>query len=213
MRTRIKICCIGSPTEAQLAVTAGADALGLVAAMPSGPGPISDEAIAEIVSQVPPPVDAWLLTSRAEASAIVDHITVTGVRTVQIVRHVAAGTHEAIRRALPNVRIVQVVHVEDESAVDLARAYSATADALLLDSGRPSAQILGGVGAAHDWAISRRIVAVVSRPVFLAGGLNPANVAEAVATVRPFGVDLCNGVRTGGALDAGKLAAFVKALA
>lgn len=212
MRTRIKICCIASPTEAEMAVSAGADALGLVAAMPSGPGPISDEAIAAIVPRIPPPVDAWLLTSREEASAIVDHLTSTGARTAQLVRHVAPGTHEAIRRALPSVRVVQVIHVEDESAVDLARAYAATADALLLDSGRPSAQILGGVGVAHDWAISRRIVEASARPVFLAGGLNPANVAEAVARVRPFGVDLCNGVRTEGALDAGKLEAFMKAL-
>jgi phosphoribosylanthranilate isomerase len=212
MRTRIKICCIASPAEARIAVSAGADALGLVAAMPSGPGPIADEAIAAIVPQIPPPVDAWLLTSRDEASAIVAHIAATGVRTVQLVRHVAAGTHEAIRRALPSVRIVQVIHVEDEGAIDLARACAATADALLLDSGRPSAQILGGVGAAHDWSISRRIVEAVARPVFLAGGLNPTNVAEAIARVRPFGVDLCNGVRTGGALDSSKLAAFMKAV-
>ena len=73
-------------------------------------------------------------------------------------------------------------------------------------------QELGGTGRAHDWEVSARIVAGVDVPVFLAGGLHAGNVAEAVRQVRPWGVDLCSGVRTDGRLDAGKLAAFVAAL-
>ena len=212
MRTRLKVCCIASRTEAALAVAAGADALGLVGAMPSGPGPIPDALAAEIVRTVPPAVDAWLLTSEADGDAIAAHAGAVGVSTVQIVRHLEPAEHARARRRTPWLKLVQVVHVEDETAVALARRYAETADALLLDSGRPGAGELGGTGRAHDWATSRRVVEAVDRPVFLAGGLTGANVGEAVRRVRPFGVDLCSGVRTDGALDGGKLAVFAAAL-
>jgi phosphoribosylanthranilate isomerase len=84
-------------------------------------------------------------------------------------------------------------------------------DALLLDSGNQKLAIkeLGGTGRVHDWRISRRIRDAVEVPVFLAGGLNAANVAAAVAAVEPHGVDVCSGVRTDGRLDPAKLRAFV----
>ena len=213
MRTRLKVCCIASRAEAALAVAAGADALGLVGPMPSGPGPIADALAAEIARAVPPPVAAWLLSSEANADAIADHAARTGVSTVQIVRQVEPEVHARLRRRTPWLRIVQVVHVEDEAAIRLAGRYAETADALLLDSGRPGAGELGGTGRPHDWTLSRRIVASADRPVFLAGGLTPDNVADAVRQVRPFGVDLCTGVRTSGALDPAKLAAFAAAVA
>lgn len=213
MRTRLKVCCIASRAEAAIAVRAGADALGLVGVMPSGPGPISDALAAEIARAAPPPVGAWLLTSEADGGAVAAHAAVVGVSTVQIVRHLAPAEHRRVRAAAPALRIIQVVHVEDETALELARAYAETADALLLDSGRPGAGELGGTGRAHDWTLSARIVEAVDSPIFLAGGLTAANVAEAVRRVRPFGVDLCSGVRTEGALDEAKLAGFVRALA
>jgi len=214
MRTRIKICCMGSVEEARLAVAAGADAVGLVAEMPSGPGPIADALIAEIAASVPPPVTPFLLTQREDPEHILAHVRKTGVTTVQLVRHVDAAVHRALKAALPWLKIVQVVHVEDDRALALARLYAETADALLLDSGRPSLDVaeLGGTGRVHDWEVSRRIVEAVDRPVFLAGGLTPANAAEAIARVRAFGLDLCSGVRTDGKLDPAKLAAFMAAV-
>ncbi|MFX5705237.1 hypothetical protein ABTE52_19850, partial [Acinetobacter baumannii] len=71
---------------------------------------------------------------------------------------------------------------------------------------------LGGTGRAHDWAVSAAFVRATEKPVFLAGGLTAANVAEAIGQVRPYGVDLCSGVRTGGQLDPQKLFAFVTAV-
>jgi len=212
VRTRVKICCIASQAEARAAVAAGADALGLVGAMPSGPGPISDEVAAEIAAAAPPPVSAWLLSSEPDGEAVAAHARRVGVATVQVVRHLDPGEHARIRRQAPGLKIVQVIHVENEGALELARAYADTADALLLDSGRPSADELGGTGRAHDWDLSRRIVEAVDRPVFLAGGLTAENAADAITRVRPFGLDLCSGVRTGGALDAAKLAAFMAAV-
>lgn len=214
MRTRLKVCCISSIEEARLAVAAGADALGLVARMPSGPGPIPDDLIAAIVATVPPPVATFLLTSETDPQAIVDHVARCRANTVQLVDAVPVAAYAALRAAHPNVRIVQVIHVAGEASVAEARAAGPHVDALLLDSGRPDLAVkeLGGTGRVHDWALSARIVAESPVPVFLAGGLNAGNVADAVRVARPFGIDLCSGVRTDGRLDPAKLAALVSAL-
>lgn len=113
--------------------------------------------------------------------------------------------------ALPQVKIVQVIHVTGDESIGQARRISMFVDAILLDRGNPGAhiKILGGTGKTHNWDISREVVANVNIPVFLAGGLNATNVVEAIEKVKPFGVDICNGVRTDGALDPLKLAAFI----
>ena len=214
MRTRIKICCISSIEEAALAIKHGADALGLVAKMPSGPGPIADELIAAIAKTIHPPISSFLLTSEQSASSIINHVQKVNTNTVQIVDELTAGSYQQIREALPHVKIVQVIHVTGEESIEQAMKIKDEVDAILLDSGNPSAAIktLGGTGYTHNWNISRKLVETVGIPVFLAGGLHAGNVAEAVATVQPFGVDICSGVRTNGQLDAAKLSAFIKAL-
>ena len=213
-RPRVKICCIMSIAEARLAMSAGASALGLVGQMPSGPGVVDDVLIAEIAAIVPPPVATFLLTSETRADAIVDHVRRCGTNTVQLVDRVEEGAHAAIRRALPQVKVVQVLHVADADVIDEARSLAGAVDAFLLDSGNPKLAVkeLGGTGRVHDWDLSRRIVETVDRPVFLAGGLRADNVGEAVVSVRPFGVDLCSSVRSQGRLDGDKLAAFFAAI-
>jgi phosphoribosylanthranilate isomerase len=215
MRTRIKVCCIGSPDEARLAIAAGADALGLVARMPSGAGQISDGKIAEVTAMAPPPVATFLLTSETTAVAISDHIQATRPTTVQVVWHIDPEQSALLAKIEPHVRRVQVIHVEGMEALELIPAYSPHVHAFLLDSGRPNAEIaeLGGTGRRHDWSISAEFVKVSTRPVFLAGGLSAVNAGDAIRQVRPFGLDLCSGVRTDGRLDAQKLAAFVQAAA
>lgn len=212
---RVKICCIASLEEARLAVLHGAAALGLVGRMPSGPGPIEDGLIAEIAASVPPPVATFLLTSETGPEAIVDHVRRCGTNTVQLVDAIDPRDYGALRKALPRVKIVQVIHVTGPESIDEAKERAPLVDALLLDSGRPGAAVreLGGTGRVHDWSLSRRIVAASPRPVFLAGGLRPENAAEAWRAVKPFGLDLCTGVRTDGRLDAGKLRDFFDALA
>ena len=215
MRTRVKICCISSVAEAEAAVVAGADAIGLVSAMPSGPGVIGEDLIAEIAAAAPPALGTFLLTSKVEPTAVVAQQRRCGVNTVQLCDALDAGAYRALRAARPGIALVQVIHVRDESAVAEAMGVAPMVDGLLLDSGNPAAPVkeLGGTGRVHDWALSRRIVARVPCPVFLAGGLNPDNVAEAIRRVRPYGVDLCTGVRTEGALDTAKLGAFMGAVA
>lgn len=217
MRVRLKVCCIASVEEAALAVRLGADALGLVSAMPSGPGVIDESLIPRISRTVPPGVATFLLTSRTEGEAIADQAAAAGVGVVQLVDVVEPSAYGVIRRRLPAVRIVQVLHVWEEEAIEEARRCGPEVDALLLDSGRPrpgygAVKTLGGTGQVHNWDVSARIVAETGKPVFLAGGLNAGNAAEAIVRVRPFGLDVCTGVRTAGRLDEGKLLAMVAAM-
>lgn len=214
MMPRIKICCIGSVAEAQLAIAHGASALGLVSEMPSGPGVIPDELISAIAAAVPKFIGTFLLTSRTEPAPIIEHIRRCGTNTVQLVDAVGENVYQDLRRELPDIRIVQVVHVTGDAAVEEARRIAGRVDALLLDSGNPTLEVkeLGGTGRTHDWNRSRQIVESVKCPVFLAGGLNPGNILDAVRQVQPYGVDICSGVRTEGRLDPLKLTDFFAAI-
>ena len=210
MATRVKICCISSIDEAKMAIQYGASALGLVANMPSGPGVISDELILTISKIVPPSISTFMLTSETSADQIIEHHRRTLTTTIQIVDKLKQGTYETIRKALPAIKIVQVIHVIDERTIDEAVKISAIVDALLLDSGNPNLEIkeLGGTGRVHNWTLSKKIVEQSEVPVFLAGGLTAENVRQAIDQVQPFGLDLCSGVRTDKKLDPYKLEKF-----
>jgi phosphoribosylanthranilate isomerase len=211
---RVKICCIASREEANLAIEYGAAALGLVSAMPSGPGVIREEQIAEIAASVPPPIATFLLTSSQDADGIIAQQRRCGANTIQIVDRFL-GSYEKLRTALPGIAIVQVVHVTGGSSVEEAIGLAPHVDAILLDSGNPALvkKELGGTGRRHDWNLSRKIREEIDVPIFLAGGITPANVREAVEDVGPFGLDICTGVRTDGLLDRTKLRALFDNLA
>ena len=216
MTPRVKICCIASVAEAQAAAAAGAAALGLVSAMPSGPGVVADAVIAQVaVALRGQAVRSFLLSSRTQAQAIAEQHVLLGTTTLQLVDHVPHGELRLLRRLCPGVELVQVIHVTSEDSLDEAVAVAPLVDAVLLDSGNPALAVkqLGGTGRTHDWGLSRRIRdAIHPLPLWLAGGLRAHNVAQAIAAVQPYGLDLCTGVRSEGQLDAAKLAAFVKAV-
>jgi phosphoribosylanthranilate isomerase len=211
---RFKVCCIMNREDAAIAIRAGADALGLVSAMPSGPGVIDDATIAAIAQSVPPPVATFLLTSRQAVAGIVAQHRTVHTSTIQIVDTIVEGTYAELRAQLPGVKLVQVIHVTGPASIDDAVRVSADVDAVLLDSGAPTAAVkeLGGTGRRHDWSLSRTIREALAIPVFLAGGLHAGNVREAITEVGPFGLDVCSGVRTNGRLDEQKLRAFVAAI-
>jgi phosphoribosylanthranilate isomerase len=196
--------------EAWTAIRHGASAPGLVSSMPSGPGVIGNDAIRRIARQVPPGVATFLLTSSVDADAVVEQQRAAGVNAVQLVDAVRPAEYERMRRAMPGVALVQVIHVRGQESVDEAREVAPHVNAVLLDSGNPSLAVkeLGGTGRVHDWEVSARIRESIGVPLYLAGGLRPENVGQAVARVGPFGLDVCTGVRTDGALDGSKLAAF-----
>ncbi len=212
---RVKICCIASVEEAWLAIRHGASALGLVSAMPSGPGVIPEARIAEIAAAVPPGVATFLLTSLLEPAAIIAQQRRCRANTIQLVDSLPIPAYAALREALPGIALVQVIHVMGPEALDEAQQVAPHVDAILLDSGNTRLPVkeLGGTGRTHDWRISAAIREAMDKPLYLAGGLRPENVADAFAQVRPFGLDLCSGVRSGGQLDEAKLAAFFAALA
>lgn len=193
-----------------LAIKYGASALGLVSAMPSGPGVIDETLIAEITSKIPPPVAAFLLTSKQTAEEIINQQLKTKVNTLQLVDHVPYKELQKLRKQLKGVKLVQVIHVVDDNSIEEALSVQEFVDALLLDSGNPNltTKELGGTGRTHNWSISKQIKNRVNIPVFLAGGLNPANVLEAIKVVRPYGLDVCSGVRTYNKLDESKLKNF-----
>ena len=193
-----------------MAIEHGASALGLVSAMPSGPGPIPETLIAEIAATIPPGISSFLLTCRQDAASIIDQQRRLGVNTIQLCDRLPAGAHQELRDALPGVSLVQVVHVTGPESVEEAIAVAPHVDAILLDSGNQSLAVkeLGGTGRTHDWSLSRKIREAIDVPLFLAGGLKPHNVAAAIQEVEPFGIDVCSGLRTDGALDRRKLADF-----
>ena len=190
-----------------MAIAAGASALGLVGPMPSGPGVISDDLILQITKSVPPPISTFLLTSETSVEKIVKHHLCTQTNTIQLVDTLATGTYEELRMALPGIKLVQVIHVMNEKSIQEAIEISDKVDAILLDSGNPYLPVkeLGGTGRTHNWKLSRRIRESIDIPVFLAGGLNSANIIQAIEEVQPFAVDLCSGVRSNGKLDKLKL--------
>ncbi len=209
-KPRVKICCISSIEEMNLAVKYGASAIGLVSKMPSGPGVISEELIEEIAAQTPPAVSTFLLTSKQNVDEIISQQKRCKTNTIQIVDNLLKGTHKDLKDALPGISVVQVIHVIDESSIEEAIKISENVDALLLDSGNQKLKVkeLGGTGRTHNWMLSKKIVEAVNKPVFLAGGLNQTNVENAIDTVQPYGLDICSGVRTDDKLDEIKLRNF-----
>ena len=204
---RIKICCISSLTEARIAIKMGASAIGLVSEMPSGPGVISMETIKLIAAFVPPPIATFLLTSKQDVNDIIKQHKYCRTNTIQICDNLTVGTHKDLKESLPGISIVQVIHVTGEESITEALAIQNDVDAILLDSGNQSKQVkeLGGTGKTHNWEVSCKIREKLDIPIFLAGGIKPDNIAQAVNQVHPFGVDLCSGVRTNGKLDEIKL--------
>jgi phosphoribosylanthranilate isomerase len=182
--------------------------------MPSGPGVIPESLISRIAAGVPPGVSTFLLTSHRKADPIVGQQRRCRVDTLQLCDAMEPGAYAHLRQALPGVRLVQVIHVEGAEAVDEAQRVAPEVDALLLDSGRPGLAVkqLGGTGRTHDWEVSRAVRDAVRVPVFLAGGLDPDNVAAAIRAVRPWGIDVCSGLRPGGRLDAERLGKFAAAI-
>jgi len=214
MRTRVKICCLASVEEAERAVAAGADAVGMVAVQPPSPRTISDALIARIAATVPSSMTSVLLSTGRTADAIAAQVVRTGVRAVQLVLPLDPAESERLAGLLPALKRIQVVHVEGPEVLTLIPERAPHADAFLLDSGKPNAATpaYGGTGQVHDWSISAAFVRASPIPVWLAGGLTPDNVADAIRQVRPYGVDLCTGLRTDRRLDPGKVDAFMTAV-
>jgi phosphoribosylanthranilate isomerase len=208
---RIKICCIANIKEARLALSAGADALGLVSEMPSGPGVISEKDIKSVIHQLGPFITSVLLTSKRTAKEIADQVDFCRPRAVQLCESLDIAELQKLKDMVSGVALIHVIHVNARESLAEAKTYEPYVHAFLLDTGQRSGPLkqLGGTGKTHDWSISAKIVKRVNVPVILAGGLNTQNVNRAIENVKPYAVDVCSGVRTGDRLDPRKLSEFI----
>ena len=145
----------------------------------------------------------FLLTSKINADSIIEQHRKCKTTTLQIVDSVTIDVYDKLRKELPSIKLVQVIHVTEEESITEAKNVAQYVDALLLDSGNQKLKVkeLGGTGRTHDWTISRKLRDAVSIPVYLAGGINAKNVLDAAKEVEPFGIDLCSGVRENGKLS------------
>lgn len=214
VRTSVKICCIRTSAEAHLAVNLGADAVGFVAQRPPSPRTIPDVEIAAITPLVPSSVSTFLLTSELTAEAISAHVRSTHPTAVQILPQLEPTESVRLAQLEPHIHRVQVIHVDGMEALKLIPVYAPHVHAFLLDSGKPNAAIpqYGGTGRKHDWDVSAAFVKASPLPVYLARGLSAENAGTAIKQVRPYGLDLCTGVRTDGRLDMEKLKKFMVAV-
>jgi len=204
--TRVKICGITRESDLRTAVAAGADALGFLVDVPvDSPRAIEPARAAELVAQVPPFVSSVLVTMPGDPARVVDLARTVSPDVVQVHGDLGEGDVAYLRAQL-DAALVKVVSVSD---LDAAHRYADLVDALLVDSADEDGA--GGTGNVHDWERTARFVGAVDVPVVLAGGLTAANVADAVAAVRPFAVDVASGVEScGGEKDEAAVAAFVR---
>lgn len=211
---RIQIAGISSLVDALAVERAGAEAIGFTLGLPGGPHNGLDEHGARaIIRALPPFVVLVLITYLQRADEIVPLCRYLGVWTVQLHGGATPAAIERIRRRRPGTRVILPVSVLGEASVPAALALAGDADALILDTYDAATGRSGATGLTHDWSISRQIVERSPAPIILAGGLTPENVAGAIATVRPWAVDVHTGVeRPDGSTDHARVRAFVEAV-
>ena len=212
---RVKVSCLRSPEEARRAVSFGAVAIGVASGVPGSDEELADEQVAEITASVREDVGTFLLTALEDPEEIAAKARRCGVNTVQLWEPLPPEGYIKLRRAAPGLSIAQSIHMAEEDAVEQAREAATVADALVLGSTSPEPPFrwTSPHGRTHDWEVSRRIVEAAHIPVILSGGLTSRNVADAVRLVRPYGVEVCSGVRRDGQLDTSLLVQFLESLA
>lgn len=210
---RVKICGIRDVNSARMAVDAGADAIGLLVGQRHPSSDFIDESVAQwIVYNLPALVSSVLVTHETECAEIIKLARRIGVSTVQLHGGTTPAQVAYLREHLRGIKLVAVVHMNGAAAVAEALAFDLVADAILLDTANAKTGQVGGTGLTHDWTASAHIVRSSMKPVMLAGGLNPSNVAAAIAATRPFGVDVNSGTKgADGFKDPIKLAEFIAA--
>lgn len=205
---RVKICGLTNAADLATAVDAGADALGVICDVPvDTPREVSVEQARSLVSSAPPFVTTVVVTMCSDPDRAIELVETVGPDAIQLHGSVDSAVLERVQSAVD----IDVVLAIDSDEVSAAERYDGDGlvDALLVDSVSDDGG--GGTGETHDWERTRDATAALETPVVLAGGLTPANVADAVRTVEPFAVDVASGVETeGGVKDADAVRSFVE---
>jgi phosphoribosylanthranilate isomerase len=210
--TRVKICGIKSVEDARLAVEFGADAIGLlVGQLHNSPDFITPEQAKHIVGEMPPFVSTVLVTHLHDREKIAELVTDVCPSTLQLHGKSRPADTRFLRQQFPQLKISKALHANAEGVEDEAETWVKYVDAILLDTSSPETDQVGGTGRTHDWAVSAHMVGTLRKPVILAGGLTPGNVANAIAKVRPFAVDVNSGIKNAaGFKDPEKLRRFIE---
>lgn len=211
---RVKVCGIRNENELETAIRAGADAVGfLVGQRYASESFILPETAARLASLIPPFITPVLVTHLTEPEEIIELIDMTMITTIQLHGGSTPEQLPLLKEYLGNTgRLIVAQHIgdlPDEKVPDVS-AFNEYADAFLLDSQDLQAKKVGGTGKTHNWLISAEFVNKTEKPVILAGGLNPENVADAIRTVHPFAVDANTALRPFGELDLKICEAFVQ---
>lgn len=196
--TRVKLCGLSRPEDIRAANAAGPEYVGFVFAEKSRRF-VSPAAAAQLRRQLDPAIQAVGVFVNAPVDQVAGLLAEGVIDLAQLHGQEDAAYLSALRLRTDRP-IIQAFRVS--APADVQRALRSQADFLLLDNGP------GGTGQRFDWSL----VQSVQRPFFLAGGLCPENVAEAVRTVQPYAVDVSSGIETGGVKDAAKMQAFVRAV-
>lgn len=196
--TKIKLCGLSRPQDIGAANALKPDYMGFVFARKSRRY-VSPEQARALREGLDPGIRVVGVFVREEPE-VVAALLESGVIDIAQLHGGEDGDYIRRLRALTGKPLIQAFRID--SAADLDRARASSADGILLDNGA------GGTGAAFDWTLLRGF----DRPYFLAGGLEPGNVAEAVRALRPFAVDVSSGIETDGLKDFNKMKAFVEAV-
>lgn len=191
----VKICGLSNSIDALTAAHAGADALGFVMGGNVLPVEVEPHAqtVREIIRSLPPGVDSYIVTHLTRAADILALAEYVGSTGIQISEDLPVGEVRKVRKATKR-KIIKTVIVRDETSLSRLKAMEPFADYILLDT--QVAGYVGGTGVTSDWTLCARMIKASQKPVFLAGGLNPQNVATAIEKVHPAGVDVSTGVST-----------------
>jgi phosphoribosylanthranilate isomerase len=208
----VKVCGVRREEDASLAVEFGADGIGLLVGQrhPS-PDFISEQLAARIARVLSGKAEAVLVTHVPEVDEIERLLRESEITAVQLHSEILPDGIRELKRRLPNLTVLKSVHVLSRDSMEYPKPYLNLVDGFVLDSFNPATDQVGGTGLTHDWSISRDIVGRYHDiPIYLAGGLNSGNVAIAIKSVRPFGVDVNSGTKgADGYKDAQKLRDFI----
>ena len=214
MNGTIQIAGIIDQEEADMIVDAGVHRLGFPFGLAVHKEDITEEGAARIIHSLKQSASAVLITYLNKADAILDFCQRIGTWKVQLHDDVSIAELIRLKALIPDLIVVKSLIVRDHSLADLESSvfiYSPYVDAFITDTYDPITGACGATGKTHDWDISRRLVSISSRPVMLAGGLNPENVRRAITHVRPAGVDAHTGVEgPEGRKDPNLVRAFVR---